>query len=215
MSGVTLKQEQYAKKLQDARWQRKRLEVFSRDNFTCQGCGKNEHHSITLNCHHIKYGNGEPWEIDSKHLTTVCNSCHSAMKNKAGSIPVTQILITTLRGVGFEEKDFRDLNKYVWENLTLGDQPWSFKRMKEAGFVVGDPVRDQGNRLTCEEFDKAEDAWAERITNLQDEKDYWQVRTEELQAQCNKLRQELHEKRSTSKEVCTSPPGEPEDVEGI
>lgn len=33
------KKEEYAKKLMDPRWQKKRLEIFKRDGWKCQNCG--------------------------------------------------------------------------------------------------------------------------------------------------------------------------------
>lgn len=63
----------YTDSLKDPRWQKKRLEVFNRDNFTCQMCNSTTN---TLVVHHFKY-NGEPWDIDSKHLLTICESCHA------------------------------------------------------------------------------------------------------------------------------------------
>lgn len=62
----------YSEKLRDPRWQRKRLEIMQRDNFTCTQCGDFE---STLNIHHWKY-NGEPWDAGDENLTTVCEICH-------------------------------------------------------------------------------------------------------------------------------------------
>lgn len=64
----------YSEKLKDPRWQRKRLEVLQRDNFTCSCCGDDK---STLHVHHVKY-NGEPWEVDSSLLVTFCELCHFA-----------------------------------------------------------------------------------------------------------------------------------------
>jgi 5-methylcytosine-specific restriction endonuclease McrA len=64
----------YSEKLKDPRWQKKRLEIFERDNFACQLCGDSE---STLVVHHFKY-EGEPWEIDNKYLITYCESCHES-----------------------------------------------------------------------------------------------------------------------------------------
>lgn len=64
----------YAEKLRDPRWQRKRLEILNRDEFTCQLCGDTE---TTLHIHHKKYFKGkDPWNIDNKHLVTLCEHCH-------------------------------------------------------------------------------------------------------------------------------------------
>jgi hypothetical protein len=62
----------YAVKLKDPRWQKKRLEIFNRDNFTCRICGDTE---TTLAVHHLKY-QGEPWDAPNEKLITVCEDCH-------------------------------------------------------------------------------------------------------------------------------------------
>lgn len=62
----------YAEKLKDPRWQKKRLEVFDRDNWTCKHCGDQ---STTLNVHHLEY-KGEPWSVGSDKLITLCEHCH-------------------------------------------------------------------------------------------------------------------------------------------
>jgi hypothetical protein len=66
----------YSEKLKDPRWQRKRLEIFERDNWTCLKCGDI---TSTLHIHHKVYFKGvDPWEYDGKHLETLCENCHSA-----------------------------------------------------------------------------------------------------------------------------------------
>lgn len=67
----------YSEKLKDPRWQKKRLEIFQRDKFTCQslGCGSTEK---TLHIHHLIYQKGlEPWEYNEKFLLTLCEDCHA------------------------------------------------------------------------------------------------------------------------------------------
>lgn len=64
----------YGEKLKDPRWQRLRLEVFQRDDFTCVRCKRS---SISLHIHHKKYfQNAEPWEYDPAFLETLCEDCH-------------------------------------------------------------------------------------------------------------------------------------------
>lgn len=68
----------YAEKLKDPRWQRKRLEVFKRDNFTCtvKGC---TNHTLPLHVHHIRYFWGQdPWDTPIKYLKTLCEVHHDA-----------------------------------------------------------------------------------------------------------------------------------------
>ena len=66
----------YEEKLKDPRWQRKRLEIFQRDGWKCWNCGDEK---ATLHVHHLKYGEGEPWEIDNDLLRTVCENCHTGV----------------------------------------------------------------------------------------------------------------------------------------
>lgn len=67
-------QSSYAEKLKDPRWQRKRLEIMKRDNFTCQDCRSE---TKTLNVHHRLYIPGiEPWNYPDYLLITLCEECH-------------------------------------------------------------------------------------------------------------------------------------------
>lgn len=64
----------YSEKLRDPRWQRKRLEILERDNWSCCYCGNTE---MELHVHHIKYTYGdEPWDHDNNLLKTLCKDCH-------------------------------------------------------------------------------------------------------------------------------------------
>lgn len=65
----------WSSQCRDVRWQKKRLEIMERDEFTCQSCGKNK--NVTLNVHHIYYEKGlKPWEYESDLLITWCENCH-------------------------------------------------------------------------------------------------------------------------------------------
>ena len=63
----------YSEELKSPKWQRKRLEVLNRDNFTCCLCGDTE---TELHVHHLKY-NGKPYESDIQDLETLCWVCHN------------------------------------------------------------------------------------------------------------------------------------------
>lgn len=66
----------YLEKLKDPRWQKKRLEIFERDKWTCKICGNKDK---PLHVHHIFYfKNLEPWEINDGFLLTACESCHQS-----------------------------------------------------------------------------------------------------------------------------------------
>lgn len=67
----------YSEKLNDPHWQKKRLEIFERDDWKCQACKDSE---TTLHVHHIVYQNNkEPWDIDNEFLITYCEDCHSVV----------------------------------------------------------------------------------------------------------------------------------------
>lgn len=65
----------YSEVLKSPYWQRKRLEIMKRDNFTCQFCSD---HTSTLNVHHTIYLPGKmPWEYTDDQLITLCEKCHA------------------------------------------------------------------------------------------------------------------------------------------
>lgn len=70
---------EYLKQIQHPKWQRKRLEILNRDNFTCQLCGEKEK---LLDVHHLIYFSGNMiWEYDNELLITLCNDkCHKEIE---------------------------------------------------------------------------------------------------------------------------------------
>lgn len=69
-----MKKESYIEQLKSPIWQKKRLEIMQRDNFTCQHCGcKNKE----LHIHHLIYHKGnKPWDYNNDELITLCSKCH-------------------------------------------------------------------------------------------------------------------------------------------
>jgi len=66
----------YSEKLKDPRWQKLRLRVMERDQFTCQICYDVE---STLNVHHRNYVHGfDPWDYHMSDLVTLCEDCHES-----------------------------------------------------------------------------------------------------------------------------------------
>lgn len=64
----------YSEKLKNPLWQRKRLDVFQRDNFKCTCC-KAKHKELQV--HHLEYlGDLQPWEYPPDLLLTLCVDCH-------------------------------------------------------------------------------------------------------------------------------------------
>lgn len=65
----------YSELLRHPFWQRKRLEIFQRDDFTCKKCLATE---SNLQVHHIYYlTNHKPWEYPNEALITLCELCHA------------------------------------------------------------------------------------------------------------------------------------------
>lgn len=76
----------YAEKLRDPRWQKLRLVVMQRDNFTCLACGATDK---TLNVNHLAYF-ANPWDAPEHLLETVCEDCHkerSEFEKRLRAIP--------------------------------------------------------------------------------------------------------------------------------
>ena len=63
----------YKEQLLDPRWQRRRLEILQRDNWTCQYCNNTKR---TLMVHHLVYENEFAWEASDETLITLCDKCH-------------------------------------------------------------------------------------------------------------------------------------------
>ena len=67
----------YKEQLLDPRWQKKRLEVLNRDDFTCQQCHSKEK---TLHVHHLYYVSGRmAWEYPMVTYLTICDECHKGI----------------------------------------------------------------------------------------------------------------------------------------
>ena len=65
---------EYKEQIRTPQWQKRRLEIMQRDNFTCQFCGDTKH---TLNVHHLVYHKDKMiWEYEDWELITLCESCH-------------------------------------------------------------------------------------------------------------------------------------------
>jgi 5-methylcytosine-specific restriction endonuclease McrA len=80
-----MKTKSYLEKLKDPRWQRKRLEIFQRDDWKCVECGDYE---STLHVHHEEYSGADPWDTPSDKLKTLCEDCHSKKGSKINQIEV-------------------------------------------------------------------------------------------------------------------------------
>ena len=84
----------YSDKLKDHRWQKKRLEILDRDNWSCQICGATDR---TLHAHHVHYDNElqNPWEYNNDQIITLCDSCHS-IEHECLQMSKDYLLITAI-----------------------------------------------------------------------------------------------------------------------
>lgn len=74
---LSYKKMNYSEQLKSPMWQKKRLEIMQRDNFTCQDCGDTE---SQLQVHHKSYTFGNNvLEYDNNNLITLCETCHSCL----------------------------------------------------------------------------------------------------------------------------------------
>lgn len=99
---MRLKMTSYLEKLKDPRWQKKRLEIFQRDNWKCVECGDDK---STLHVHHEEYSSSDPWNTVNDKLKTLCDNCHSKKGSKINQIE------SFLEKIGVE---FRIIP--VWQN---------------------------------------------------------------------------------------------------
>ncbi len=65
----------YQEQLKSPKWQKKRLEILERDNFTCSYCGSTEKQ---LHVHHGYYDkNVKLWDYEDETMHTLCYYCHN------------------------------------------------------------------------------------------------------------------------------------------
>lgn len=64
----------YSEQLRHPLWQRKRLEVLDKAEWSCQACGAKDQ---TLHVHHKRYVKGRmAWQYESAELAALCETCH-------------------------------------------------------------------------------------------------------------------------------------------
>lgn len=109
----------YSEKLKNPLWQRKRLEILTRDNYTCQMCNSTDN---TLHIHHRHYIKfREPWDYPDSLLVTLCQDCHKKEEECADS---AQEMLHTLHHWGiFNTKIIETLNLLIEEKLTTHAEP--------------------------------------------------------------------------------------------
>lgn len=112
------KKETYTELLRKPEWQKKRLEIFNRDNFTCQLCGCQD---SELQVHHRVYRKGaKPWEYDNSELITLCNRCHeSETEEKSQHYETFKNICNLARETGLSEQFIEALFSRVLSAVAL------------------------------------------------------------------------------------------------
>ena len=104
----------YAEKLKDPRWQKKRLEIFERDGWQCKNCLSKEN---SLVVHHFFYlPKIDPWDTPNGLLLTLCENCHNRDVQKEIIFGVSRLLNEVLMNKGWQ---FIDLLSQL-HNYALG-----------------------------------------------------------------------------------------------
>jgi hypothetical protein len=107
----------YQEQLKTNNWQMLRLEILSRDDYTCQYCGDS---GVGLHVHHKKYFKGRlAWEYNESDLISLCSNCHE-----------------NIHSIKELKKHFYLKSKDVYDNTTKKD--WaSLARMYNYIYVEG------------------------------------------------------------------------------
>ena len=95
----------YQQKLLDPRWQKKRLDIFERDEWCCQKCFDG---TATLHVHHRYYTrDANPWDYPMEALITLCEACH---EEETLDRPIQEkALLQALRQLGLLAPHLEDL----------------------------------------------------------------------------------------------------------
>lgn len=90
----------YSEKLKNPKWQKKRLRILERDNWSCQLCNDKE---TELHVHHKKY-TGQPWDAADEDLTTNCKHCHAIITLAEKAAPGLIVVSAKKYSEDFREK---------------------------------------------------------------------------------------------------------------
>ena len=117
------KKKSYSELLRSPMWQKKRLEIMERDNFTCQHCGCND---MELQVHHKVYHEDlNPWEYDNDDLITLCGCCHGI------ETIAKRDMYKTLKEVSIQSKSCGFSEQLIFAALIyIGDE---LREMKDSG----------------------------------------------------------------------------------
>ena len=111
----------YSDLLKHPKWQKKRLEILNRDEFTCQGCRAKDK---PLHVHHVDYFvRKKPWEYPDYILITYCDDCHKKWHS-----------IEAMNKSDFLELSLRSIYEKMESNQILSDYD-VYEFTKELGYI--------------------------------------------------------------------------------
>jgi|SRR5579864_9673791 len=110
----------YADLLRSPHWQRKRLKICERDNWTCLRCLDTERE---LQVHHTFYDGRKPWDYPDESMKTLCVDCHA--------------LITDL------QKCLKAKKKRIVNPETMTIVVWEAKARQLLGLATESPIKPE------------------------------------------------------------------------
>ena len=156
----------YGEQLKDPQWQRRRLEILSRDGFACRLCGCE---SVMLHVHHRWYGDGAPWDVAGEALLTLCETCHEEEtrewpKREAALVEALERTLTSSETLGMLADAFRsstvdvedDAHLIAWV-LRTPDAMRALKALSDHWYETGGDLPHIPNPRT--EFKDDQYAW--------------------------------------------------------
>lgn len=133
-----MKYNKYAKQWLDPRWQKRRLEIMQRDEFSCTECGAEDK---TLNVHHVYYTRGaDVWNYPDHALLTLCNDCHEAEHAMAESSE--RAFIDAFKQVGFMSSSLGSMAFTIDQLQANVGQEKTKKMLEMMDFILFRPVCD-------------------------------------------------------------------------
>lgn len=125
LSFIAMAKKTYAELLKDPRWQKRRLEILTRDKWTCRACDDTKE---TLHVHHLRYDYDiEPWEANDDDLVTLCETCHQGVhyidKCNVVGLETLILVVRLLDHIEMEsiDKYFRERDKLKIESTEAKD----------------------------------------------------------------------------------------------
>ena len=136
----------YSEKLKDPRWQKKRLEIFERDEWFCRKCGDDK---ATLAVHHLFYRpNTDPWDYPNEDLLTLCEECHS--EEYEGRPEAERVLLNELKSDRYFHADIINI-AYIFAMINKINPPFPNEVIVDvlSWAITGDEI---GIKNLCEQY---------------------------------------------------------------